>query len=413
MPATFDRMIFWELLRVFLLSIIGLTGLWVVVFLAQSASQMGLSPSQMLSVIPLTIPTGLPYTIPMTILFASCVTCGRLTHDNELVAMKAAGVDVLRVYRPVFAIGLLGTAATLVLSNTIIPRSLQQIRAEVLRDPEEVMYNLLRREKHIKAGSETPYSVFVRDVQGRRLIDVVIKEKSTKPVDLNGPLTYYEYVVRTKEAKLTVNLDEGPQGMVTIDSDSWVGGNKSSTFETKNGSPYKIPLPDNYSGKKYLKTQPSALERDELNARIEEYQREKSAKLQAREDNRLRGESTTDLAQRERIFNEDKHYAAQLNEIDRKIRNAVWEKEYRPALAFGCLCFALVGCPVGIWANRADYLSSFIICFIPSVLIYYVMLLSGRGLALDGKLPILLTAWMPNVVMATASLLLTWRLIRR
>ena len=36
----------------------------------------------------------------------------------------------------------------------------------------------------------------------------------------------------------------------------------------------------------------------------------------------------------------------------------------RPALSVGCLCFILVGCPVGIWFSRSDYLSAFIICFL-------------------------------------------------
>ncbi len=43
-----NRMIFWELVRVFLLSLVGLTGLFLVGGLVQQASQMGLSPAQVL-----------------------------------------------------------------------------------------------------------------------------------------------------------------------------------------------------------------------------------------------------------------------------------------------------------------------------------------------------------------------------
>src|SRR5262249_21348409 len=39
------------------------------------------------------------------------------------------------------------------------------------------------------------------------------------------------------------------------------------------------------------------------------------------------------------------------------------EIHMRPALSFGCLFFVLVGCPVGIWFSKSDYLSAFITCF--------------------------------------------------
>ena len=57
--------------------------------LIQQAAQMGLSLTQVIEAIPLFVPNTLPYTIPATTLFASCVVYGRLSHDNEVVAIKA------------------------------------------------------------------------------------------------------------------------------------------------------------------------------------------------------------------------------------------------------------------------------------------------------------------------------------
>ena len=48
----------------------------------------------MLTVIPLLIPNTLPYTLPTTTLFATCVIYGRLAHDNEILAVKAAGIPL-------------------------------------------------------------------------------------------------------------------------------------------------------------------------------------------------------------------------------------------------------------------------------------------------------------------------------
>ena len=99
--------------------------------------------------------------------------------------------------------------------------------------------------------------------------------------------------------------------------------------------------------------------------------------------------------------------------LRRTIRNIQAEFYLRPALAFGCLLFALLGCPVGIWANRADYLSTFVICFLPALFVYYPLLLAGSGMGKDGKLPLGLGCWLANIVVGIAAIVLNARLLRR
>src|SRR5262249_36103515 len=82
-----NRMILAELLKVFLLALTALTGLFLLAGLIQEAAQRGLSPGQVLLAIPLLIPNTLPYTIPATTLFATCVVYGRMAHDNEVLVL--------------------------------------------------------------------------------------------------------------------------------------------------------------------------------------------------------------------------------------------------------------------------------------------------------------------------------------
>ena len=88
------------------------------------------------------------------------------------------------------------------------------------------------------------------------------------------------------------------------------------------------------------------------------------------------------------------------------------ELQMRPALSFGCLCFVLVGCPVGIWFSRSDYLSAFITCFLPIVFVYYPLMLCGTNLAKEGKFDPVVTVWAADGVMALVGLLLFRRLLR-
>src|SRR5207253_2574173 len=108
-----------------------------------------------------------------------------------------------------------------------------------------------------------------------------------------------------------------------------------------------------------------------------------------------------------------KHYREVFRSQSREYRAFEAEKHLRPALALGCVCFALIGVPVGIWANRADFLSSFIIGFLPVILIYYPVLICGTNFAKDGRILIPVAMWWADALFAAVAGGLCWRLVRR
>src|SRR5262245_58774680 len=116
-------MIMRELCKVFLMSLVGITGLLLMAGIIAEASQQGLGPKQILAAIPLLVPSTLPYTIPATTLFATSVVYGRLAADNEILAIKASGVNVLHVVKPGIVLGLVMSLVTMGLYYRIIPYS--------------------------------------------------------------------------------------------------------------------------------------------------------------------------------------------------------------------------------------------------------------------------------------------------
>src|SRR5207248_5437964 len=116
-----NRMIFWELVKVFVLCLIAITGILLMAGIVAEASQQGLNPAQILAIIPLLIPSTLPYTIPATTLFATCVVYGRLSADNEVLAIRASGINLTKIVGPAVLIGLLTSAATMGLYYRAIP----------------------------------------------------------------------------------------------------------------------------------------------------------------------------------------------------------------------------------------------------------------------------------------------------
>ena len=88
------------------------------------------------------------------------------------------------------------------------------------------------------------------------------------------------------------------------------------------------------------------------------------------------------------------------------------EIQMRPALALSCLCFVLIGCPIGIWFSKRDYLSAFITCFLPIIVLYYPLLLSGINMAKSRQLNPVLALWAANALMLVIAIPLFRRLAR-
>ena len=405
--TTLNRMIFWELVRVFLLSLGTLTGLVLVVVAVQQASQLGLSLAQMARAMPLLVPSILPIAIPATTLFAACVVYGRLSHDNEVVALKAAGVHLFGIVKPALLLGVLTTAVTAALSHSTIPRTQQMFYAEILSDPEEVLLNMLRRDRCLRHPS-LPHVLYVRDVQGKRLIDVVVKER-LRGKDPKNASEVYGTVARAREARLQVDV---AAGVMSISSDRFVISGKNAAGIATPGDPFTMALPDSVSGKE-ARLRISSLTWDDLPVRIAAVSAERDEIVAARDARQAVVDASSDPAMKATGPAEMRGYKFQIDAKNRQVRHLQAEVFARPALAVSCLVFALIGCPVGIWANRADYLSTFVVCFIPTLILYYPLLLGGSDMGKTGKVPLALGCWAADIVMGTIGVLLTWRLLRR
>jgi lipopolysaccharide export system permease protein len=335
---------------------------------------------------------------------------GRLAHDNEVVALKAAGVHLYRIIAPAVLLGVLATVVTAALYHTIIPSTQRQLYEQILSDPEEVLYNQLRRDRCLRHPS-MPYVLYTRDVQGKRLIDVVVKRRKKKegPHGAAETAIGFDYIARMPEAQLRVDV---AAGTIIIEANRRDVYEKSTSLTQFNPPPYEWPLPDSVSGKE-AKLRISALTWDDLPARIAALEAERDDVVHRRDTRKVEVDLLTDQYLRDLGQAELQQYDFQIGIKTRMVRNLQAEVYARPALAVSCLVFALIGCPVGIWANRADYLSTFVICFLPTLVVYYPLLLAGSDMGKNGRLPLGLGCWMADIIMGGVGVLLTWRLLRR
>jgi lipopolysaccharide export system permease protein len=384
------RMILWELCKVFVMALIGITGILLMAGIISEASQQGLGPTQILAAIPLLVPSTLPYTIPATTLFAACVVYGRLSADNEILAIKACGVNLIHVVKAGILLGAVMSAATLGLYYRIIPYTHHLLRAMVYHDAEELIYSLLRRD-HAVNQPQMPYAMWVQSVEGRKLVNPLFKRK-------NKAATGFDLVAQAREATLRVDTAKKLLWVHMRNGVAIAEDGSRAFFEDR---PFDVTLPDSFG--KMENPRPRDMTWRQLVERWNELEaeRERYAALAANNAARLlTAGAPPDLPRHVRQLRErHKH-------IQHQIRLLYVEMLMRPALSFGCLCFILVGCPIGIMFSRGDYLGAFITCFLPIIIVYYPLLLCGTNMAKEGRFNEIILTYAADVVITLAGMTL-------
>jgi lipopolysaccharide export system permease protein len=396
-PGILQRYVLLELLRVFALALTAITGILVMAGIVAEASQQGLGPEQILKLLPLLIPETLPYTIPATTLFAVSVVYGRLSNDNEITAIKAAGIPISKVLWPALWIGLAVSGGVYALYVDFIPRCHHLLRTTPLKDLEEIMYMRLRRDLSF-CEPKCNYEIFVKAVQGRRLLGATFKRR-----DANGN---FEIVAQAKEAELHVDLETRQ-----INVEMWNGEIQKNGGETSGNFEHEeiyVQMPD------IDKDRPMRA-RERTNWEILEREEEVLAKEQQlqmsiqEQEQRIRNADPADR-KREQDGLEGLRFRRAF------VMKELWElrTEYatRPALSLGCFFFVLIGCPVAIWFQRRDYLSAFVTCFLPIIVVYYPLIMLGINLGKEGRVLPQYIMWAGDGVMGLVGMFLLWRLGR-
>ncbi|MEA2632599.1 MAG: lipopolysaccharide export system permease protein, partial [Chloroflexota bacterium] len=116
-----QRYVLGELVRAFTLALLTITCIFVLFMIMAEAAKMGLTPRDIFTLVPYVIPGSLPYTIPVSLLFAVTVVFGRLAADNEVIAVKTAGLSAWTVLWPAIFVGSTLSGVLLYLSSGPIP----------------------------------------------------------------------------------------------------------------------------------------------------------------------------------------------------------------------------------------------------------------------------------------------------
>ena len=376
--------------------------------------------------------------VPMSLLISSVMTYGRMSQDNEITALKSAGVNLFSIIKPALWFGSIVGFLLCLFNNFILP---------------DMNYNarLLARDIYQKKPELTiepgyfvdmipQYTMIVTEMDGKEFKDVKIFSKNTT----SEQTTIYAErgSLESSGGIITVNLQNGEIHEIDLENYDHYRKIKFGTHQII------ISIDD------LLLNRTSEANRTDremkVPAMIEKIQQNKNSIEQikkriitVKQDIGINSDNEMTLGniidEIENLKNNDMPKNAESREYNQDIPIAKYEQEEKIrslnnnarqfqneftlienyeknnnkylveihkkfTLAVACILFTLVGAPLGILVRKGGITiaSALSIAFF---LIYYILLIWGEQLADRALLDPAIGSWMPNIVLFIVGLI--------
>jgi len=378
--------------------------------------------------------------IPCGVLVGTLMTFGRMSQDNEILALRASGISLIALLRPAFAWGAFWTLALLLFHNFVLPWSNQQFA--------QLMLDVTRK----KPAAQLEEGVFIDAFSGHRIlfdeldartgeirgIKILDFERSkrlqTTTAD-RGRLTY-----QPANDLLLMDLEDGEINEVPDDAAD-AGTLRRTTFRSHRiaigGASEDLARRTRKPGSRemtagQLRSQIQTLEEkrdtayekqdDQLKALgysgVEEFAafvepptpwhktlkdilRSTPVRAKPPPDHCFVGPPAL------RTLENFKTAKMQINAADKRAGQFRVEYHKKFSISFACLVFVLLGAPLGILTRRGGVRAGFM--SVAFFLFYYLCLVGGEQLADRQLLWPWLGMWIANIVLGVLGLVLTVR----
>jgi len=376
--------------------------------------------------------------VPMSLLISTVMTYGRMSQDNEITALKAAGVSVFSIIKPAVLFGGFVGLVLCLFNNFVLPDMNYHARL-LARDIYQKSPELTIEPGYF-INTIPQYSMIVREMEGNNFKDVKIfsKYSGTEQVTIyadKGKLT-------SKEDIIILDLENGEIHEIDLEDYNHYRRIKFLTHQIT------IPIDD-----LLLNRNNESVRTDremKVSQMIQKIEKNKEYMVQVNnriktvlDNNGIAWNEDFDLEKvlssieilkenskqirEEKIYRDDipiseyevKEKLRSFNNISRQLKNEFMlisnykktnnkymvEIHKKFTLAFACLLFAMTGAPLGILVRKGGITiaSALSIAFF---LVYYIMLIWGEQLADRNLLDPTFGSWMPNIILFIVGLVL-------
>jgi lipopolysaccharide export system permease protein len=378
MPSLITRYVLWELTKIFLISSAGFVGLMVLIGLTDEAVRKGLGPDVIIKLIPYIIPKALMFALPATSLFSACVVFGRLSAENELVAVESMGISKSVLIFPSLILAFLISLLAVWLNDISFAWSYWGVERVILESSDKIVYGVLKKEGSFSTGQ---FSIEVDGIEERRLIHPIISIKNPSG-NIRIVAHEAEIVPNPENYSLSLTLSKGliesPKASMMFDD--------TITHEVPLRSSEEIAKATGNPNHLYLSQVKHAIDRQKIElSDLKSRHALEVVALLATGD--LVGMANEESLQRLTTESEAGYRLARLEMVPHR----------RWANGFSCLAFVVIGIPVAIRMKTSNFSATFGICFLPILFLYYPVFMLGLEGAKSGSLPAY-SAWLGNAI---------------
>ncbi|MCA9135785.1 MAG: LptF/LptG family permease [Planctomycetales bacterium] len=393
--TTIQRQIARDVVVVFIVSLIVITMLVMFIGVAREAINQGLGLPGVIRLIPFALPNALSLAVPGTALFSVCLVYGRMSADNEFVALQSVGISLLSSMLPAIAITSFLSIATVGLINLAFTWGFHGIQRVVISSVENIAYGVLERDRNFQHGDLT---MSVWGVEGRDLIEPQIKiaRANGEPV-----------VIRGRSAQMAYRDDEQALELRITNGSAKIGASASFHFPDTFIQSIPLGIQSKYD---LLTAHPSHMPMRDLSAASlrqseDVYRREKQ--LAVHTGFSLLTSRCDQIADPAAVTRE-----AEVQSSRKRLHRLGAEMHRRWASGFTCLAMSMIGIPLAIRLKASDTMTTFGIVFLPTILTYYPIFALTLEMAKDGRIAAQ-GVWIANVIFIGAGIVMMRQLVYR
>ena len=357
-----DRHIIRELIPLTLIALGVATGvffldklLWMMSLVLQNRLNLGMS----WRLLCYTLPTVSGLTLPIGFLMGCTLTLHRMSADNELVVLRAAGVSVYRLLAPLLAVAAVAYLLSAFALMYVSPWGFQGLQRLIFDIARDRAYYHLKPQEFNDAFKGLVFYVDRTHQQTQRFEGIFVADNRSQVAQVITA-DRGELLVQPEALRVVLRLHEGIIHRYAPED---------ARYHLVHFGQYDVVL--------------------DLDTRLAR-QATGSAGVRELFPHQLRAE----IARREA-----------LGEDARTLR-LFWHKLF--ALPFACIIFAGLGPALGATQTRSGRSAGYLLS-IAGIFVYYILLSASDALGEDSRLSPMLAAWLPNLCMAVLTALLLRR----
>ena len=358
--------------------------------------------------------------VPMAVLIATLISFMRLGSDNEIAAMRTAGLSLAEISKPLIIASFLLSLAMIPVHNYVVPETNHRLANLLLAIHKKKPALQLR--DGVFMNDIKGYSILVQKARGRKIEGVTIsKLVEGRPAQTiradHGEIYFADdgttLVIKLYDGEIHDVDEKDPRRYLRLKF-------TEHTLNIPNAGSKLVKIERDYRGDRELSIGALRKEIRKYRAKLIQVEQEtRKAVIESAErasairQNLIQSDSTVSASASlnltfEQATDKLRTLRDQAATYRRKIRALSVEAHKKIAISFACVVFVLLGIPIAVRAKEGGAGSGMVIS-IGFFAVYYAFLTAGEKLADRGYVLPSLSMWAANIVLGVLGVYLFLR----